>query len=368
MVRAGFHVHAELTPLEDTVRDWDLDNNNAQWDDDTRQQRGLDTCTLTYTEAAVNPTPLQFDLIAEITIILPTEGDLMSKVKKTVENGKIYYKAATTRYEGLLSALDQPVNFEDSQLENFQAVEEFKLGPWVSGSASKKKRTGPKLMSNMVLKPSMPVATRKTPVVRVSETPRQGGLIRSVRQVLDLGKKIKGLNEDITVNPQLRIVLPQACELSSSVFSTSSSSSFSSYNDFLTSILAQIVRPSGRLNAPGRQYTLGPTEANFHAMMRGILLNQWALDGAGQLDRPRTTNYIDGDTVNRSSIVTMFERHDTLNTTGTENAAFSMLFTGDAYDAQCDVRDTLLRWQADTAPPTIQVDVLKVRPKLCLYN
>ena len=213
MTQAGFHVHAELTPVEDTCREWDLDNNHAQWDDDTQQQYGTDSCTLEYTEDAVIPTPLQFELIAEITIILPTEGDLMSKVKKTVENGKVYYKAAITRYEGLLSALDQPVSFEDGQIGNFQTEEQFTLGPWNSGSASKKKRTGSKLMSTMVLNSNLPVAIKKNPVVRVSEIPQQGGLIRSVRQVLDLGERIDELNEDATVNPQLRIVMPQACEL-----------------------------------------------------------------------------------------------------------------------------------------------------------
>ena len=94
-------------------------------------------------------------------------------------------------------------------------------------------------------------------------------------------------------------------------------------------------------------------------MMRTILLNKWALDGFGKLNSPGVKENLDGVATNRSSIVTMFERHDKYPSKNID-ATFSMLFTGDAYDKACDIRDTLLSWQSDTIDPTIQVDVLKV--------
>jgi len=61
--------------------------------------------------------------------------------------------------------------------------------------------------------------------------------------------------------------------------------------------------------------------------------------------------------INRSSIVTLFTRLD---------VKCSMLFTGDAYDRECDIRSTLAAWDYDTGDPVrksnlkINVSVLKV--------
>lgn len=124
----------------------------------------------------------------------------------------------------------------------------------------------------------------------------------------------------------------------------------------------QIVRPktSKELkSAAGQQYTIGPSAAQYKSMMRAIMLNQWELHAIGELEGGK--NQLDSETTNRSSIVTMFERHDKDETF---DASFSMLFTGDAYDKACDIRDTLLSWKSDS--PTIQVDVLKVRTEFHL--
>lgn len=130
----------------------------------------------------------------------------------------------------------------------------------------------------------------------------------------------------------------------------------------------QIVRPKKPKelkSAAGYQYTIGPSAAQYKSMMRTIMLNRWALDGRGKLNSPGVKNNLDGETTNRSSIVTMFERHDKYTTTTspakTIDASFSMLFTGDAFDKACDIRDTLLSWRSDTINPTMQIDVLKVR-------
>ena len=130
----------------------------------------------------------------------------------------------------------------------------------------------------------------------------------------------------------------------------------------------QIVRPTtakGLKSAGGCQYTIGPSAAQYKSMLRTIMLNQWALDGIGMLDSPGVKNILNSETTNRSSIVTMFERHDKYTTTTspakTIDASFSMLFTGDAFDKACDIRDTLLSWKSDTFDPIMQVDVLKVR-------
>ena len=87
------------------------------------------------------------------------------------------------------------------------------------------------------------------------------------------------------------------------------------------------------------------------------MLNRYALHKQGVLDTERSYNIVDGDIINRSSIITMFERHDK---DGGVDAGFSMLFTGDAFDASCDIRDTLISWNPKVAPPGLQVDVLKV--------
>jgi hypothetical protein len=71
--------------------------------------------------------------------------------------------------------------------------------------------------------------------------------------------------------------------------------------------------------------------------------------------------------VNRASVITLFQRED---------LGLQMLFTGDAYDTHCDIRDTIAAW-ADPdvgVKPIAHFHVLKVRRArrasvrwLCLY-
>lgn len=68
--------------------------------------------------------------------------------------------------------------------------------------------------------------------------------------------------------------------------------------------------------------------------MRFALQELWMLDAAiSEYDRSKITN--------RASIVTLFRRFD---------VRFSMLFTGDAYDKECDVSRTLAAWNYDIDP------------------
>ena len=87
------------------------------------------------------------------------------------------------------------------------------------------------------------------------------------------------------------------------------------------------------------------------------MLNRYALDAVGALNDASSDNTVEGDVINRSSTVTMFERHDQSSTPPVE---FSMLFTGDAFDASCDIRDTLISWNPGVATPGLQLDVLKI--------
>ena len=107
----------------------------------------------------------------------------------------------------------------------------------------------------------------------------------------------------------------------------------------------------------GRQYTIGPSTRLYQDMMRHIMLNRYALDAVLALNDASSDNTVAGPVINRSSTVTMFERHDQSSTPAVE---FSMLFTGDAFDASCNIRDTLISWNPSVAPPGLQLDVLKI--------
>ena len=90
--------------------------------------------------------------------------------------------------------------------------------------------------------------------------------------------------------------------------------------------------------------------------MRHIVLGRYKLDPEAEDNTATTGNVnLDADVINRSSIITMFERKES------PEANFSMLFTGDAYDQKCDIRDTLISWRPALSP-TIKIDVLKVSP------
>ena len=87
------------------------------------------------------------------------------------------------------------------------------------------------------------------------------------------------------------------------------------------------------------------------------MLNRYALAEVNALDDGMSKNTIKDDVVNRASVITMFERRDSMTA---RDANFTMLFTGDAFDASCDIRDTLMSWNPQLVPPTLQLDVLKI--------
>ena len=111
----------------------------------------------------------------------------------------------------------------------------------------------------------------------------------------------------------------------------------------------------------GKQRTLGPTRELYSAMMREIMIGRYKLDENKLLAASDVS--LDGATLNRSSVITMFERTDAdTTTTPPRDYSFTMLFTGDAFDNQCDIRDTLIAWKNDPDLASMHVDVLKVRP------
>ncbi|KAK1753793.1 hypothetical protein QBC47DRAFT_462537 [Echria macrotheca] len=105
-----------------------------------------------------------------------------------------------------------------------------------------------------------------------------------------------------------------------------------------------------------RRSVLGPSVDTYQRFMRAYVIGRFNTDTdpaqkSGKMILPEPTKNlatIDSATINRASIVTGYEFLE---------HGFKMLFTGDAYDQACDVRDTLYRW-TDQAP--FFVDVLKV--------
>ena len=94
-------------------------------------------------------------------------------------------------------------------------------------------------------------------------------------------------------------------------------------------------------------------------MMREMLLLLYEYTG----NQKQGTIKLPSESTNRASVVTLFER-PALDPSGVD-ASFTMLFTGDAFDKGCDIRDTLLSWNRGQQAPaavsmTMNVDVLKV--------
>ncbi|MCJ1390525.1 hypothetical protein MMC18_003385 [Xylographa bjoerkii] len=172
-------------------------------------------------------------------------------------------------------------------------------------------------------------------------------LLRSVPQIQDLAATIADLNTKTSVSKQLTGRV---------------------YPD----LKSVVPEPHMAIGAPsdtvkmqyGFMRILGPTPGLYGKMMREILLGLYKLDSNSMATRKGETITMDGETTNRSSIVTLFERPTTDPTVG-RDSSFTMLFTGDAYDKACDIRDTLVSWSQGqrlplSPPRTIDVDVLKI--------
>ena len=109
---------------------------------------------------------------------------------------------------------------------------------------------------------------------------------------------------------------------------------------------------------------VGPTPELYGAMMREIVFELLGIKDKSISSTAKATVTLDGETTNRSSIVTCYER-PRFDPVAARSSTFSMLFTGDAFDKACDIRDTLASWkvgQTNLSPAQqINVDVLKVR-------
>ncbi|KAK4695864.1 competence protein ComEC, partial [Lecanoromycetidae sp. Uapishka_2] len=330
MEKSGFKVVVNLKPQDPLIQNWTLATNGAKWDSATQVDPEGPACTLYYTKTAVD-NGLTPQLVAQVTIFLPEQGNLKATTKMSSETIKTktkkWWESTVSVDKSVQSSLNQQVRMAPAQLPKLKAQKNFVLD-WNPSSPIKRKRPSSmlpsKLMSNMVI--TQPLAGSGNAAVVAGEH-----IIGSVREVSELSTKITQLNK-LPIQPRLKTVTPEE------------------------------VRPimtKDLIATSGYQLTIGPSKALYKTMMRTILLNKWALDGIGKLRSPGTQENLDTAATNRSSIVTMFERHDK-NPPMDIDATFSMLFTGDAYDKACDIRDTLLSWQSSNIDPTIKVDVLKI--------
>lgn len=108
------------------------------------------------------------------------------------------------------------------------------------------------------------------------------------------------------------------------------------------------------------QYTSSPTRKTVQSLSRYMLTRELK-EGPVPLsfsDDEKFRNII----VNRASIVTGFQRLDlNLNPTPGEAVGLSMLFTGDAYDRECDLRETMAEWRTGAQTRAVyKFDVIKV--------
>ena len=214
MEKAGFDVMVEVFPVDPDFRDYTIAKNNVQWDDNTRNGNTSYQCTVAYNRQAAKDN-FNFDLAAEITIFLPKQGDLIANVvlKSKTNKKKVtttWYESTVSRDKSALTSLDVPVSLSDDQIKNKLRGEynqTISKKDWVDPPSKKQKISAPfslaKVMSRMVV--------TETPTPEVLSL----GIVRSVRQVLDLSDTIQALNADATLNPSLREVIPTIGSLSS---------------------------------------------------------------------------------------------------------------------------------------------------------
>ena len=186
MEQAGFVLNVECYPS--TNRGWDLDKDDAQWDEKTKAGSNQGSCTLSYKEAAARK-GLNFAIVAKVVIYLP-HGDLVATYKVKTKPDR--HESTVSRNKRALGPLMQPILLSASQVEKLTSIQPqtIKASDWLpDGPKAKKLKTGlPKLMSGMV----------------ITNPPRQPF---SVKQVVDLGTTIKDLNK--TTRANLTVEVPQ---------------------------------------------------------------------------------------------------------------------------------------------------------------
>ena len=238
-----------------------------------------------------------------------------------------------------------------------EAVKKAKSDVFVAGFSG--------LMSGMVL---------QRPLTVNAQTGLEGGriVVRNVPQVQDLKSTIINLantkyNDAKGSTVQTRLGLKISVPIAGT--------SIPSQTHRLVLIRCEgdiISAKSDATNQYGFQRILGPTTQLYGNMMRDILLSVYKLDSTVKKIANSGSLKLDAESSNRSSVVTLFERPSADPTLG-RDSSFAMLFTGDAFDKSCDIRDTLLSWQRGLrappiAPNTIKVDLLKVSKFLSAFT
>ncbi|KAI0444948.1 hypothetical protein F4803DRAFT_548580 [Xylaria telfairii] len=100
--------------------------------------------------------------------------------------------------------------------------------------------------------------------------------------------------------------------------------------------------------APGIQVLASPNTVLLRKLLRYAIIFRWRDTVTG---KSAALNH-SGEVTNRASIVTAFYRKD---------LGLNMLFTGDAHDKDCDIRNTIMGWiGGDWQSPVCHVDVLKI--------
>ena len=217
MEKAGFALEFNLYPQNNTILEWTLDDDEAEWDDDTQGGVSGPTCTLYYSSEAVD-NDLKPKLEAQVRIFLPEQGNLEATVKRQVKKtGKVvrkWWEATVSKNTDVLSSAYTEVPMTPPQLENnLQSTKEFDL-EWTSSPPKKKKNAkgtaAAKLMSNMVMR--QPLATAPSIAINSnlkSAVKAEPHIIHSVNQVLELKTVITNLNNSTTTpKPNLRPVVP----------------------------------------------------------------------------------------------------------------------------------------------------------------
>ncbi len=214
MEKAGFALEINLYPQNDTILEWNLDDDEAEWDDDTQNGISGPICTLYYSSEAVD-NDLKPELEAQVMIFLPEQGNLEATLKKQVKKvGKVvvrkWWEATVSKNTDVLSSAYTKVPMTQTQVEDkLQSTKEFEL-EWTSSPPKKKAKGTPaaKLMSNMVMRQPLATAPSITLNSNLKNAVRaEPHIIRSVNQVLELRTVITNLNKSST-KPNLKPVVP----------------------------------------------------------------------------------------------------------------------------------------------------------------
>ncbi|KAF2660359.1 hypothetical protein K491DRAFT_711855 [Lophiostoma macrostomum CBS 122681] len=320
---AGFEPRIDLIPDQD---DWDKKKIKTgglgyEW-----QRDGTDRLkNLFGTDVSGVINPVAPPLRAKITIFESAFGRFEVTLIKDPKTGKTIAKLHRNRNNMANVLTEVPVNQETSEaLTAKRTMSPLKF----EGRLKKNKFNDPVGLARRALPlMALPRAVGQsvlTDTIDVSK--RKDWHFDSVRQVVQLGDDISDLNQTFGFNPKLKTNVPK------------------------TGDKINFLLKNGTI--AGRIETRGPNEEAYALMTRQIILARLHLHGEKIYD-PNFT--LDGETVNRSSVVTVFERRDTQGST-----IFSMLFTGDAFDHACDITHTMMAWHSRRTQPVIQFDVLKI--------